>query len=310
MVAHLVHPTRIELKATALGASEVPAIFGEPSPWLTGSDVWLDRMGLGASRPETPAMLAGRALEGALLRMGSDELGLRLRHNAAPIRHPDYPDVPLFATPDGYGPRRHVIAEVKLVGRRFADWQDGPPGYVRAQVAAQLACVRPSREAVVIALLGSELRTYRIERDAAIEQALVERVAEWWRRHIVGQIAPEPDTPDAAWRLFGATADVGESRLSERLATPDEQAIGAEILQLTAASGEIERRIDELRRLLAEQATDGDVLGVGWRAGWTRRTAVSWKSTAIDAGATPELIEAHTTRAPSFAFRALGATPA
>jgi predicted phage-related endonuclease len=300
--------TRDELKANGLGASEVAAIFGEPSPWMTASDVWLDRMGMAPAKIETAPMVTGRALETSILRLAADELGMPFRHNAAPIRHPDWPDVPLFATPDGYGPKRHVLAEVKLVGRRFADWQDGAPGYVRAQVAAQLACVRPSREAVVIALVGAELRTFRVERDRAIEDALVERVASWWRTYIDGQLAPDPDTPDAAWRLFGATADTSAARLAERIATPDEQVTGQELLRVGAAIGELERRQDELRRSLAERATDSDVLGLGWRASWRQRADVSWKGVSVDAGATPELIEAHTRRSSSFVFRALGSS--
>ena len=46
----------------------------------------------------------------------------------------------LFGTPDGFGPHRYALAEIKLVGHRFDDWKTGPPEYVHLQVQAQMAC--------------------------------------------------------------------------------------------------------------------------------------------------------------------------
>lgn len=289
---------RDQLRAGGLGASEVPAIFGE-SPYSTASDVWLDRMGLAHER-STPAMSAGNALEVPILRLAGQRLDTRFHHNGQTFHHPD-PAVPLFATPDGFGPGRTQLAEVKLVGYRFADWREGPAPYAVRQVQAQLACLPRAEAGILIALLGSDLRTYRIARDPDIERAIVERVRAWWQDHIVGERSPDPVDAVDEWNVLKATTST--TGRAERLATPDEQKAGAELLVLAKQAAALEARTDELKRLLARDADESDVLGVGWQARWTSRASVSWKDVALAAGASDDLVAAHSRQSTSFAFR-------
>lgn len=286
--------------ASGLGASAVAAIAGQ-SPYATPTDVWLEKVGLGRARDETPAMAAGTALERPILRLASDRLGIAFRHNRTAVRHPRWPDVPLWATPDGYAAGRTLLAEVKLVGHRWSDWSDGAPDYVVTQARAQLACLPRADACYVIALLGSELKTVRVERDPLVEARLVELVAGWWQRHVVDELAPDPDGPEDAWNVLRATTSV-EAR-AERLATTDELALGAELLAVAKRIAELERHADDVRRRLAETADQSDLLGLGWTARWTSRASTSWKAVALDAGATAALVDAHTTRTPTFAFR-------
>jgi predicted phage-related endonuclease len=283
-----------------IGASEVPAIFGV-SPYATASDVWLRKVGLGGGRAETAAMLAGRDLERPILRMAADVTGIRLTHNARTFAHPRWPEVPLFATPDGFGPGRRSVAEVKLVGFRFSDWSAGPPDYVRLQVQAQMACLPRVGRALVAALVGSELRTFTVDRDADVEDRLLADVVDWWYRYVTAELAPDPETPASAWRLARATTKLEDRQ--QRIATPDEQRAGSELLAITRQVDALEKRGDELRRELAEAANTSDIGGVGWSVTWHERADVSWKSVATEAGATPELVERYTKRSASFRFR-------
>ena len=283
-----------------LGASEVPAIFGV-SPYATASDVWLAKVGLGSEKATTAGMMAGRELERPILRLAADASGIELKRNAQTFAHPRWPDVPLFATPDGFGPRRATIAEVKLVGFRFADWSAGVPDYVRLQVLAQMACLPRSGRAIVAALVGSELRTFTIERELEVEDRLLADVVDWWYRYVVAELAPEPDTPASAWRLARATAELDGRQ--QRLATPDEQGLGAQLIETTRSIDTLEKYAERLRLALATAAGDCDVAGVGWSASWHPRADVSWKTVALEAGATPELVEDHTRRSSSFRFR-------
>ena len=290
---------RDEARRISAGASELPAIIGV-SPYRSPSDVWLDKVGLGASRSDSAAMRAGRELERPILKMASSEVGIAFSHNRQTFAHPRYPEVPLFATPDGFGPRRHTLAEVKLVGHRFDDWKDGVPDYVRVQCAGQLACIPKASRVVVAALLGSDLRTYVVERDLELEDKLLADLVDWWYRYVVPEVAPDADTPASAWRLLKATADLDGRQ--KRIATPDEQVLGAELLELARQSATIDERSDAIRRQLAELSSDSDIGGVGWAASWRERADVSWKSVAVDLGATEEQIAAHTRRSSSFVF--------
>jgi hypothetical protein len=88
-----------------------------------------------------------------------------------------------------------------------------------------------------------------------------------------------------------------------RLATPDEQRMGAELLALTRQAAAVDEAADKIRRDLADLSRDHDVAGVGWSARWARRNDVSWKAVATEAGATPDLVAAHTRTSSSFQFR-------
>jgi predicted phage-related endonuclease len=307
MVAPMAVVDRDLARRIGLGASEAGGVLGV-SPYMTASDVWLDKVGLGVGRADSPAMTAGRQLERPILRMAGVAATIPFHHNGQTFAHPRWPEVPLFATPDGFGPRRRVLAEVKLVGHRYADWSDGPPEYVRAQVAVQLACIPGASRAVVAALIGSDLRTYTVERDPAAEDKLVNDLVDWWYRYVVPEVAPPAETPASAWRLMKATAAV-EGRQT-RIAAPDEQRLGAELLANIRATAELEARADVIRRQLAEFAADSDISGVGWTAAWKQRADVSWKSVAVEAGAPPELVERFTRRSASFSFRSATAVEA
>lgn len=290
---------RDEARRIAAGASELPGIVGVPA-FSSGVEVWLDKVGLGSSRADSDAMRAGRELERPILKMTGEKVGVRFSHNRQTWAHPRYPEVPLFATPDGFGPRRHSLAEVKLVGHRFADWADGPPDYVKVQAHGQLACIPRASRVIVGALIGSELRTWTIERDVELEDKLVADLVEWWYRYVVPEVAPPADSPASSWQLMRAAAELDGRQ--KRIATPDEQVLGAELLELARQSATIDERSDAIRRQLAELSSDSDIGGVGWAASWRERADVSWKSVAVDLGATEEQIAAHTRRSSSFVF--------
>lgn len=283
-----------------LGASEGAAIMGL-SPYQTASDVWLEKVGLGETRRDSSAMRAGRELERPILKLAGDTVGIAFAHNRQTFAHPRWADVPLFATPDGFGPRRHTLAEVKLVGHRYADWSDGPPDYVAVQAHLQLACIPKASRVIVAALLGSDLRTYTVERDVPLEDRMVADLVDWWYRYVIPEVAPPADTPASAWRLMKATAATDGRQT--RLATPDEQRLGSELLAITRDVDALETRGDAIRRELAELAADSDIGGVGWAASWRERADVSWKSVAVEAGASPDVVERYTRRSASFTFR-------
>lgn len=289
-------------RRSGIGASEVPAIAGA-SPWATPVSVWLEKTGLGDGPNETGPMRAGRELEWPLMRLGARELGEALTHNAQRFRHPEWPNVPLYATPDAFGRGRRAIGEVKLVGHRAGDWRDGPPEYVRLQVAAQMAVFPRVETAYVVALLGSELRTYRVERDDQLSASIAELAGEWFRRYVVGGIAPPAQTPDDAWALLRARA--APTGRPERLAATDEMALGHVLLEQLRQRDELDKAIETGRLVIADAATNCDVVGLGWVGRWSQRQSVDWRAIARSLPIPDDVIAAHTRLTPAFTFRRL-----
>lgn len=286
-------------RRSGIGASVLPAIMGD-SPWATPASVWLDLVGLAAPR-ESDAMRVGRDLEATVLRLTAREADRRMVANHQTFTHPDWPAVPLYATPDGFvQPRRVALVECKVVAHRFDDWRDGPPSYVQDQVQAQLACLPRAQSAIVGALIGGEIKTWRVERDAEFQAALPGLVAAWWADYIVADQAPDAETDADRWALLRAGVPMGRA---ERIATPDEQRIGTALRGLLAEAARIDQAIQVYRLELADYARDSDVLGVGWRATWASRSTVDWRALVADQAIPAAVIAAHTRAAPTFTFR-------
>src|SRR5262245_47979757 len=169
-------------RLSGIGASEVPAILGQ-SPWTSEVSVWLDKVGMGPGRRETPAMRTGVALEGAVLGIAADATDRRMTRNRVTFLHPDWPRVPIFGTPEGFTRRRWGVCEVKVVGHHWSEWTDGPPIYVRTQVQTQMAVIPKATHGVVIALLGTDVRTFDVDRDPEMIEAIEADMAAWWQTY-------------------------------------------------------------------------------------------------------------------------------
>ena len=291
-------------RGSGIGASEVAAIAGL-SPWTTPVEVWLEKVGLGRPREDTPQMRAGRDLERAILHLGGRDLDRKLVGNRKTFAHARWPEVRLFATPDGFGERRWTLAEVKVVSHRLSDWSDGPPPYVALQVQAQLAVFPKAGACDVIALVGGGVRTYRVDRDPVVVAGIEDRVAGWWADHIVGDRAPDPVTAEDEWSLIRARLVPDHQ---ERLATNEEQTVGRDLVGLLAERARLDKLIDDGRRTLANGSDGHDVAGYGWSGKWSTRASVDWRGVSAASHIPDEVVEAFTRRTLAFTVRRHGDT--
>lgn len=192
----------------AIGASEVAAILGE-NHWAGPWEVWADKQGLIDPFAGNDATRVGSHLESYLLDEAESELGPLVRD----VRLP-HDEVPLVATLDGLVAESREPVECKtagIVSRGMLDqWGDGgiidnpdtgrvPTNYY-LQVQAQLVCSKADVCHLWALLGGRGIRVYEIWADELIGGLIVDRVGEWWQRHMVEGI--EPDRSDAPLSLL------------------------------------------------------------------------------------------------------------
>ncbi len=200
------------LRRTGITATDAAAIL-DLSPFRSPLDVYREKKG---ELDDLPAMLE---LEGGELRETKDtERGRYLEKalvewTGARLQRPAYPnaetlrcawDPLILATPDGFLPAPTKLItdlyplEVKAPGTfwRSDEWgPDGadaegnvPAGY-EVQLRIQMA-VSSADEGYLGALIGPELRVYRLRRDVELERKLIAKLHEWHERHVVADVPP------------------------------------------------------------------------------------------------------------------------
>lgn len=191
---------QLEQRKQTLGSSEIAAIVGADS-WKTPLDVWMAKTGRGVE-VHTEQTDIGDALEEPIARLAARRLGAVAFDKAGTFTHRLWPWV--AATPDFFlrlgSDEATRILEVKSVGHRMAsawgeeaDGEDGVPMRVQLQAQWQ-AEVCDVEQAHVAALIGGrDLRVYPVRRDRELAADLLSLAADWWRRHVLADVAPDPD---------------------------------------------------------------------------------------------------------------------
>jgi hypothetical protein len=246
------------LRATRIGASEVAAIVEPGShPFTSAADVYA-RLVHGVERSVTGSRVQlGVDLESYVASRWRELTGRKVLRA---WRSYTYRDLPLLATPDYLVPH-DALLEVKVARGGYSDDFADLPRSWYWQLVAQLACTDRA-VGYVAALIGSELKTWTIERDLAAEVELLNAVDRFDRLHLTPRIPPEPVPDDLllVLRPRGAGTEDAQGRIAS---------IGDRMAELTRRAKVAQGELDELRIELQRYMTDRRLsllAGDGWTA--------------------------------------------
>lgn len=204
-----------------IGSSDIGAIIGVSS-FRTALDVYLTLTGKARDDDQTPEQEWGLRHE-PTIKLAYEELtGRQLVKLAEPgevLVHPQYDFV--TCTPDYGCPPERLLAEIKTVNyfqaRRKAAAGDGwgepgtdqVPKEVIAQAQWQMAITGFEMADIPLLIGLSDFRVYRTIRCQPLIDALLERGREFWERHVLKGVPPQPDfehhcTMDAIKLLYGS----------------------------------------------------------------------------------------------------------
>lgn len=248
-------------------ASSMAAILGI-NPWKGAIDAWMDITGR-ATRDPSPRTTWGHYQERSLLAWYSDLTGRVLGYFGT-IDHPALPI--LAATPDAVVFGERGLVECKNVGVRLAeDWRDGPPAYVLAQVQTQAEVCGADWVDVVASIGGDPPELWRVERDRAIGEAIVETAAAFHADYVLTDIIPPADDATRAENIALLYPHVIRDRLDE--AEPDVDEAALRYLEA--------RAVESAAKATKEAAKAAICLAIGDRAGLVGPT---WRATWRDNG--------------------------
>ena len=180
-----------------LGATDAVAVLGY-SKWRTPLDVWGVKTGRWAddNLDDDYTVQRGNVLEALIVAEWARRNDAALLNHPPLLGHPDHPwlaaSLDSVGAIDGY----QTVCEAKAVTWRAKDdwWDDSllVPDQYAAQVLIQLA-VTGLETAHICADVAGEFRQVEIQRDRDFEAWALPALADWWQRHVVADVPPDPD---------------------------------------------------------------------------------------------------------------------
>lgn len=280
-------PEQILARQGKCGGSDVAAILGLIPSWRTPFDVWAEKTGLVHRDPndESPAQRRGRVLEPSVAAWYAEVTGYHVHKPSMVVAsgpadwmvgsydylvYPEMASIPFglecktSKKDDGWaadGSEATGLAAATIIPPHYATqvlWYLEVSGFDRWDVACFF-------------MFTDDFRRYTIRRDKEQGALLVERVAQWWDRHIIGGERPELDGSAAAqaWvqQAFPKQID------GLRDATQDEAILIGRLRAAEAASKHAKAEEDLLK--VQVQEIIGDAEGV--KGGFGK---VTWKEQA------------------------------
>lgn len=197
---NLAYSDWLKTRKQGIGSSDAATAVGlnpYKSPlalWIekTSSDEDLIRLTL---EDESSPMHWGKILEPIIAEEYSKKTGFKVRRVNAVLQHPDEDKQWMLANLDYsvVGQDEVQILECKTAGQHGAKlWQDGVPEYYQLQVQHQLAVTGKKAADVCVLICGQDLRIYRIERDEALIEKLIQLESRFWEM-VQKRIEPPAD---------------------------------------------------------------------------------------------------------------------
>ena len=266
-----------------IGGSDIGAILGL-SPYRTPVDVWMDKTGRAVPQDETLQMRFGLYAEEFVAQEYSRATGLAVQRYTPMLHHPSAPllgNVDRLVIPAGQKRASHqreirtdTLLEAKTASAFSAfkaeEWgeagTDAVPMAYLVQVATYRILTGCTMADLAVLFGNQEVRIYHLPHDADLEQMIVAKASEWWQRHVVADVPPEPVCDADVRALYPASRPItveADEAIIQHLATMREARHAAKINEGIADAA-----------ALAIKAAMADAEALIWNG----QTIATWKS--------------------------------
>lgn len=291
------------IRRTGIGSSEIGAVVGVSR--YSPIEVWRSKVEPDYVREDNPNFRRGRILEPAVAAWYAEETGAELSEPGTIVHRKNKL---VIATPDRIA---HLAGQKRVLELKTAfhsgDWGEAgtdevPMAYL-TQVAWEMAAANIDVADLAVLIGGHDFRIYHLSRDEDLERTLIEQAEEWWERHVVGGVAPEPDASDEYSRWL---TDRYPRQMTPLLqATPAVEQLVAELkdadLELKRAALHASEVKNAMKALIGEAEGVQSTLGkITWRSN-KESTRVDWEDVALElaAGSIPaEILSKHSQTKP------------
>lgn len=323
-------PTRAEFLArrmAGIGGSDLAALMGL-SPYKTPFGLWQEKTGrfqpeFGPDQEER--MHWGNVLEDVVARHYADKQATKVQRINSQLAHPIWPqiigNVDRVVVAEGTRARYdsehgRILGAEKVLEVKTASayavrsngesdttgWgeagTDQVPQHYWLQVQHYMGLASLPLADVAVLFGGQSFKIYTVQADPALMAELFAQASDWWQRHVVADVPPDPQSEaeaKLAWvahkpgKSIGVGADVAEHV--------------AELRRVKAELSALEEREKTLRDFITPLIGDAEAITymgqtlATWKAN-KPSSKTDWKAVAASLDAPADLIAEHTTTTP------------
>ena len=300
-------------RKSGIGGSDIAAILGL-SPYKSAVDIWMDKTGRSADVEAGEAAYWGNVLEDIVAKEYAHRRDYKVQRVNVMARHPKHTwmigNIDRAVVAEGSRARlsddggrllgAQGVLECKTASAyKAGEWgreddDDAVPTAYAAQCYWYMGVTGMDWCDIAVLIGGQRYLDKRIERDDEVINGMIERAEEFWRHHVLGDIAPEPASARDAMLLYPRDAGSQISvtnELAEKLAKLRD--LKAQIKPL---DDEADALADDIKTYIGEHSALVDVDGrplATWKAPKPSQKT-DWQAVAKAAGVSAEIIAAHT----------------
>ena len=246
--------------------TDVAAILGI-SPWRTDMQVWLDKKHL-VEQEDSEQLRWGRRLERAILEGYSEGIGQTLDLFEYHLMVATCQPILAASLDARWKNPDHRPVDAKNIRRKNEEWGvegtgDVPP-YYAVQLAAQMLVTDTAVADLAVLFSGNRLECFSIYRDRELDEIILDKVGEWWERHIVQDTPPPMDgskrTTDYLAKRFAKQTELIIP------AKPETVAIAQRAALVSAIGKRFQEEEDRLKNMLRNEI--GEAQGIEGVCTW------------------------------------------
>lgn len=179
-------------KTLGIGGSEAAAVCGL-NPYINAMSVYIDKTSDEIEDEDSEAMRVGRDLEDYVAHRFTEETGIKVRRSNFIFQNKALPF--MIADVDRLLVGHDAGLECKTANAYNADqWKDNSiPIHYYIQCQHYLGTTGKKEWYIAVLIMGIGFKYRRIERDEELIQNLIKLEEDFWYKHVVPRILPEPD---------------------------------------------------------------------------------------------------------------------
>jgi putative phage-type endonuclease len=251
----------LAVRQTGIGSSDAAAAVGL-NPYKSQLELWMEKTGRlvhaaqsdGATEQpdDNSPLFWGTVLEPIVAEHYAKRTGFKVRRVNAVLQHPTHAWMLANLDREVVGSDEVQVLECKTAGINGAKlWKNGVPEYVQLQVMHQLAVTGQQAADVAVLVGGHELRIFRLERDEALIERLIQLEAEFWR-HVTEDTPPPADASDSADRALRALFPEDDHEVLDFTEQPELSEVFEQLLVVRSVLEDAKRDEAQLKHQLQQ----------------------------------------------------------